>query len=162
MRSIAGVSPALHWLRGLAEEADYLLAAEVKALNWQQEFEADEVACAVMARLRLSSDHMSACAHVTVAAVSREYMAYLQQLLTEQQQLSPLHKQMLADQRGWPADFDATVALYKASVERGDPDVTVQLLAGFRAARNQRQLLHLAWWNSTESDEELELDLGAL
>lgn len=61
MRSIAGVSPALHWLRGLAEEADYLLAAEVKALNWQQEFEADEVACAVMARLRLSSDHMSAC-----------------------------------------------------------------------------------------------------
>lgn len=44
MRSIAGVSPALHWLRRPAEEADYLLVAEVKALNWQQEFEADEVA----------------------------------------------------------------------------------------------------------------------
>lgn len=63
-----GLSSLARWLdRGPAKcvlEAYLQLTSCFKELSWKQEFEADQVACALAARLRHSPEHMAAALKV--------------------------------------------------------------------------------------------------
>ena len=66
IQRVPSLTSVAHWLRWIPEThqpgaKDYLdIASMYKELSWQHEYEADEVECALLARLRLSPEHMTA------------------------------------------------------------------------------------------------------
>lgn len=116
-----------------------------KRLYWQQEFEADEVAAALLARLRLSPGHLAAGAKQLVYSTALEAADYLQALLKVQRQLTPDEKRRKAAALGFPgADFDAGVDLVKEAVESNDLDAFPRLYSSFEAISARRRLLEKA------------------
>ena len=75
----AQVSASLPWCRRVADETQpaglgpQQFASKTKALSWQHEFEADEVACALLARLRLPLQDISVALRVLGACVVMEH-----------------------------------------------------------------------------------------
>ena len=146
------------WLRCIPETdqpgAGFLqLASTLKELSWQHEYEADEVACALLARLRLSPEHMTAFMRVASASTLRKAQDCLEWLEGLQQELTPAQKQQHAAQWGWPgADFDAGVAGLKAAVEGSNADAIGTLNLGARTGIVLRELAALAEGSGGSAD----------
>lgn len=159
-----GLSSLARWLdRGPAKCVlkTYLqLTSCFKELSWNQEFEADQVACALAARLRHSPEHMAAAVKVLREVKIDQHRRHLKALGSWQQELSTEDKRELAAEMGFPGgDFDAIVARYEAAAEIDDLDAMDQL-HGYLAVNDIRQeLLELAGCSDTDTGDEL-VDVG--
>ena len=151
VQRVPGLTSVARWLRWIPETdqpgaKDYLdIASMYKELSWQHEYEADEVACALLSRLRLSPEHMTAHMRVHAAYTLRQAHDYLEWLEGLQRELTPAQKQQHAAQWGWPgADFDAGVARLKAAVEGSNADAVDTLILGARTSTLLREVAALA------------------
>ena len=133
-RSIPVLDSAVEWMKPActseaARTEDYQeFAGERQQLWWQHEFEADEVACALLARLRLPPEQWAAGLRVIARSVMWHEQRHLRMLLEMQQQLGPDEKRQIAMADGFPnGDFDAGVALLQAALAAGDADAIQRL-----------------------------------
>lgn len=149
-RSVPVLGAALDWAcpqatsEGELTEGYQALASLLKTFFWTHEYEADEVACGLLARLRLPPAHLTAGLRAIERSVLRRKAGVLRKLLEYQQGASVEQKRQLAAQLFRGADFDTGVARLQAAVAAGDTDACAQLDLLFEAVYARRRLLALA------------------
>ncbi len=156
-RSVPLLGAALNWAcpqatsEGELTEGYQALASLLKTLFWTHEYEADEVACGLLARLRLPPAHLTAGLWAIERSVLRRKATMLDKLLDFQKRASTEQKRQLAAQLFPGADFDTGVALLntgiarlQAAVAAGDTDACAQLDLQYEAVHARHRLLALA------------------
>ncbi len=99
-------------------------ASEIRARSWQQVFEADEVACAVLARLRVPPDQWTAGMKLLRASQLSELGSWIAKVEETSKAEGQDSKQAaevaaMAARMGWPS-IDEGLAQLKAALAKGD------------------------------------------
>lgn len=151
MAQTPGLSSLAQWLDSTPEvnrcgaEAFLQLASFHKELSWKQDYEADELACALLARLRLTPDHMAAGMKALAAARANWHKQQLGWLLERWVLPSEEAKRLVEAKLGFPGDgLDTVLRRYEDTVKRGDVDAMDELAASFEASRTRHRLLELS------------------
>ena len=151
MAKTPGLSSLARWLDSTPEvnrcgaEAFLQLASFHKELSWKQDYEADELACTLLARLRLTPDHMAAGMKALAAARADWHKQQLGWLLERWVLPSEEAKCLVEAKLGFPGDgLDKVLRRYEDTVKRGDVDAMDELVASFEASRTRHRLLELS------------------
>ncbi len=103
-------------------------ASEIKALSWQHEFEADEVACALLARLRLPPEQWAAWLKMASAVQLRQAASWVTKIEEVSIAKCQSGKKVAAEEEpaaaalghmGWPS-VDEGLAQLKAALAKKD------------------------------------------
>ena len=116
--------------------------SKLKELNWQREFEADEVACAVMARLRVPPEQWAAGLVLARAAQLDDLQSWVPELVEVlkdcmkdlSRKEADAARAAIAPLVGWPS-FDAGLAQLKAGAATGNLAQLHHQLNAWRAVK---------------------------
>ena len=126
-------------------------ASELKALSWQHEFESDEVACAVLARLRLPPEQWVAALKHMRAEKLAEMGSWITAIDSACKSRGRRSKQTeaalaaLAARMGWNSVKEG-VAQLKAALAKGDLSLLEQ--------QGSRWMARMAWEALLDADDE--------
>lgn len=137
MQQLKSLAPA-GTLTTSAADVHLFMASKTKALQWQQAFEADEVACAVLARLRVPSEQWASALRAWGASQLRELerctgiWEQAAKMAVDKGGATAAVYAATAARLGWPS-FEEGAARLREAVARGDVDDAAQLCEAFLA-----------------------------